>query len=249
MNLKFYWYCILGVRRRTKEEKDFADFDIFDDPATPYSTFNFTYPRLAFERLSKLTEFNTLLNIAEIKKVLGDSVERLRIAPARFPCTLDRVPLLRRVSVENKRRLSRFLSRLTSGRYSVSDAGKCIDEEPESEDVPAETHKPHRQPAMKYRHKHSPSGLNTSISVDRSNCTHNVINHNSTRSSGLGERLSTPKDSCLEFRPQRGRRPLELPIRNGNCLNPAYNHTDTRYYSALQSPSNIHSKLSKSCES
>jgi hypothetical protein len=60
---------ILGVPR-PENEKDFANFDIFDDPSTPYSTFNFKYSHEAFERLSKLTEFNTLSNIEAIKKAL-----------------------------------------------------------------------------------------------------------------------------------------------------------------------------------
>ena len=47
--------------RTTEEEKQFGDFDIFDDPERHYSTFNFKYSNLAFERLTKLTEFNTLL--------------------------------------------------------------------------------------------------------------------------------------------------------------------------------------------
>lgn len=52
-----------GVPRETQEEKDFADFDIFDDPNTPFSTFNFQYPNEAFKRLHDLMEFNTLNNI------------------------------------------------------------------------------------------------------------------------------------------------------------------------------------------
>lgn len=52
-----------GVPRETQEEKDFADFDIFDDPNTPFSTFNFQYSNEAFKRLHDLMEFNTLNNI------------------------------------------------------------------------------------------------------------------------------------------------------------------------------------------
>lgn len=52
-----------GIPRETQEEKDFADFDIFDDPNTPFSTFNFQYPNEAFKRLHDLMEFNTLNNI------------------------------------------------------------------------------------------------------------------------------------------------------------------------------------------
>lgn len=52
-----------GVPRETDKEIEFADFDIFDDAASPYSTFNFKYSNLAFQRLHDLMEFNTLNNI------------------------------------------------------------------------------------------------------------------------------------------------------------------------------------------
>lgn len=52
-----------GVPRETDKERDFADFDIFDDPETPYSTFNFQYSNQAFTQLHDLMEFNTLNNI------------------------------------------------------------------------------------------------------------------------------------------------------------------------------------------
>ena len=58
-----------------------------------------------------------------------ESIEKLKVAPPRVPCMLQSVPLLRRVSVKNRRRLSRYLSRLTSGRYSVTEASRGIDEE------------------------------------------------------------------------------------------------------------------------
>lgn len=56
-------YCCAGVPRETDKEKEFADFDIFDDPETPYSTFNFQYSNQAFKQLHDLMEFNTLNNI------------------------------------------------------------------------------------------------------------------------------------------------------------------------------------------
>lgn len=52
-----------GVPRETDKEREFADFDIFDDPETPYSTFNFQYSNQAFTQLHDLMEFNTLNNI------------------------------------------------------------------------------------------------------------------------------------------------------------------------------------------
>ncbi|XP_045200375.1 cytosolic phospholipase A2-like isoform X2 [Mercenaria mercenaria] len=139
VNIEFRKFVKPGVRRRTKEEKDFADFDIFDDPATPYSTFNFKYSHDAFDKLSKLMEFNTLLNVEQIKTVIAQVVEKKRAEPPRCLCTLEEVPLLRRVSQKNKKRLSRFLSRIRSGRYSVSDACKGIDKSIEEESIAEES--------------------------------------------------------------------------------------------------------------
>lgn len=61
--MEFLYLSCAGVPRETQEEKDFADFDIFDDPDTPFSTFNFQYPNEAFKRLHDLMEFNTLNNM------------------------------------------------------------------------------------------------------------------------------------------------------------------------------------------
>lgn len=118
---------LLGLRRKTQKDKEFADFDLFDDPATPYSTFNFKYPHLAFDRLSKLTEFNTLLHIDAIKKVMAEIVQKKRAEPQKCPCKLEDVPKLRRVSQKNKKRLSTFVSRIKSGRFSRKDAARSID--------------------------------------------------------------------------------------------------------------------------
>ncbi|KAJ8790209.1 hypothetical protein J1605_004676 [Eschrichtius robustus] len=62
-NINFRKYKAPGVPRETQEEKEIADFDIFDDPESPFSTFNFQYPNQAFKRLHDLTYFNTLNNI------------------------------------------------------------------------------------------------------------------------------------------------------------------------------------------
>ncbi|KAK7825214.1 hypothetical protein U0070_009703 [Myodes glareolus] len=62
-NINFRKYKAPGVPRETKEEKEIADFDIFDDPESPFSTFNFQYPNQAFKRLHDLMYFNTLNNI------------------------------------------------------------------------------------------------------------------------------------------------------------------------------------------
>ncbi|KAH3870513.1 hypothetical protein DPMN_033701 [Dreissena polymorpha] len=137
VNVDFRHFVKPGLRRRTKEEKQFADFYIFDDPAAPYSTFNFKYSHLAFERLSKLTEFNALLNVDTIKKVIVEIIEKKRAEPPKCPCKLEDVPLLRRVSQKNKNRLSKFLSRIHSGRFSKRDAAKHLSES--IDDIPEET--------------------------------------------------------------------------------------------------------------
>uniref|UniRef100_A0A8B9H7J5 Phospholipase A2 n=1 Tax=Astyanax mexicanus TaxID=7994 RepID=A0A8B9H7J5_ASTMX len=63
VNIDFRKFKAPGVPRETEKEKEFADFDIFDDPETPYSTFNFQYSNQAYTQLHDLMEFNTLNNI------------------------------------------------------------------------------------------------------------------------------------------------------------------------------------------
>ncbi|XP_058949865.2 cytosolic phospholipase A2 isoform X1 [Pocillopora verrucosa] len=67
-----------GVPRKTAEEKEFAKFSVFEDPDNYYSTFNFHYPTKPFDRLSALTEFNTLLGEQAIKDVIADCVTKRR---------------------------------------------------------------------------------------------------------------------------------------------------------------------------
>ncbi|XP_053380561.1 cytosolic phospholipase A2-like [Mercenaria mercenaria] len=61
LNITFREFKAPGVPRSTQEEKDYANFDIFDDPKGTYSTSNFKYTNQAFDRLADLMEFNTLL--------------------------------------------------------------------------------------------------------------------------------------------------------------------------------------------
>ncbi|XP_022328610.1 cytosolic phospholipase A2-like [Crassostrea virginica] len=75
-NIKFRDEIKPGVPRVTEEEKEFADFDLFDDPQRPYSTFNFKYPKKSFERLTKLTEYNTLLYKDLILEKIKQCVKR-----------------------------------------------------------------------------------------------------------------------------------------------------------------------------
>uniref|UniRef100_A0A7N8WRJ6 Phospholipase A2 n=1 Tax=Mastacembelus armatus TaxID=205130 RepID=A0A7N8WRJ6_9TELE len=63
VNINFRQFKAPGVSRETEKEKDLADFDIFDDPQSPFSTFNFQYSNQAFTRLHDLMEFNTLNNL------------------------------------------------------------------------------------------------------------------------------------------------------------------------------------------
>ncbi|NWU85792.1 PA24A phospholipase, partial [Onychorhynchus coronatus] len=90
-NINFRKYKAPGVPRETQEEKDFADFDIFDDPNTPFSTFNFQYPNEAFKRLHDLMEFNTLNNIDVIRAAVLDSIEYRRQNPSRCSVSLSSV--------------------------------------------------------------------------------------------------------------------------------------------------------------
>jgi len=69
---------LTGVKRKTDEEKKFADFKILDDPNNSYSTFRFQYPNLQFDRLSDLGYFNTLLGEDAIKDVMAECVKKLR---------------------------------------------------------------------------------------------------------------------------------------------------------------------------
>ncbi|XP_048338418.1 cytosolic phospholipase A2 [Sphaerodactylus townsendi] len=90
-NINFRKFKAPGVPRDTQEEKDFADFDIFDDPDTPFSTFNFQYSNEAFKRLHDLMEFNTLNNLDIIKEAIADSIEYRRLNPSRCSVSLSSV--------------------------------------------------------------------------------------------------------------------------------------------------------------
>uniref|UniRef100_A0A8C9VXH8 Phospholipase A2 n=1 Tax=Scleropages formosus TaxID=113540 RepID=A0A8C9VXH8_SCLFO len=83
-NINFRDFKSPGVPRETEKEKELADFDIFDDPETPYSTFNFHYSNKAFTQLHDLMEFNTLNNIEVIKDAIKDSILYRRKNPSLF---------------------------------------------------------------------------------------------------------------------------------------------------------------------
>ncbi|XP_019614069.1 PREDICTED: cytosolic phospholipase A2-like [Branchiostoma belcheri] len=78
VNIEFRKFKKPGVKRETEEELEFANFDLFDDPNTPFSTFNFCYPHKAFDQLAQLMEFNTLQSLDIIKDNMAECVQRRR---------------------------------------------------------------------------------------------------------------------------------------------------------------------------
>ncbi|KAK5621957.1 Cytosolic phospholipase A2 [Crenichthys baileyi] len=83
-----------GVARETEKEKELADFDIFDDPESPFSTFNFQYSNEAFTRLHDLMEFNTLNNLEVIKEAIKDCIVARKESPSglSLPFSLSEIP-------------------------------------------------------------------------------------------------------------------------------------------------------------
>ena len=77
-NLNVIYFNPSGVYRQTKEEKDFANFSIFEDRHNWYSTFNFHYHDEQFNRLADLNEFNTLLGEKTIKDVIAHCIKKRR---------------------------------------------------------------------------------------------------------------------------------------------------------------------------
>lgn len=100
INITFRDQVKPGVPRTTDAEKEFADFDIFDDPDRPYSTFNFRYTHKAFDRLTQLSEFNTLLYTEEIKKEIRNCIRNRRRHSIRRPCKLKDI---KRLSLRNRK--------------------------------------------------------------------------------------------------------------------------------------------------
>uniref|UniRef100_A0A3Q0S230 Phospholipase A2 n=1 Tax=Amphilophus citrinellus TaxID=61819 RepID=A0A3Q0S230_AMPCI len=94
VNINFRQFKAPGVPRETEMEKDLADFDIFDDPETPYSTFNFQYSNEAFTQLHDLMEFNTLNNLEVIKEAIKDCIACRKENPSGIsgPFALSEIP-------------------------------------------------------------------------------------------------------------------------------------------------------------
>ncbi|XP_062873360.1 cytosolic phospholipase A2 [Trichomycterus rosablanca] len=103
-NIHFREFKAPGVRRETDKEREFADFDIFDDTETPFSTFNFKYSNQAFQQLHDLMEFNTLNNIETIKEAIKESIRHRRAVPSRCSVSLSLN------EIENKKFLKREMS-------------------------------------------------------------------------------------------------------------------------------------------
>ncbi|KAJ3600169.1 hypothetical protein NHX12_034119, partial [Muraenolepis orangiensis] len=89
VNINFRKFKAPGVPRETEAEKEYSDFDIFDDPETPYSTFNFQYSNLAFTQLQDLMEFNTLNNLQVIKEAIKESIGYRKESPARCSVSMS----------------------------------------------------------------------------------------------------------------------------------------------------------------
>ncbi|KAI4828209.1 hypothetical protein KUCAC02_022317 [Chaenocephalus aceratus] len=94
VNINFRTFKAPGVPRETEKEKDLADFDIFDDPESPFSTFNFQYSNEAFTRLHDLMEFNTLNNLEVIKEAIKDCIVSRKEDPSctTLPFSLSAIP-------------------------------------------------------------------------------------------------------------------------------------------------------------
>ncbi|KAM8889339.1 cytosolic phospholipase A2-like [Synchiropus picturatus] len=93
VNINFRSFKAPGVPRETEKEFELADFDIFDDPETPFSTFNFQYSNEAFTRLHDLMEFNTRNNLEVIKDAIKGCVEARKENPGvSLPFSLGALP-------------------------------------------------------------------------------------------------------------------------------------------------------------
>lgn len=130
---------ISGVPRETDEEKEFADFQLFDDPNNPYSSMNFVYEPEQFDRLTKLVEFNTLLCVDVIKRELEEIVSMKkqnipkvslkdvvnsvkRVSSLRSSCRRHGLKL--KVSAESESQLKRYILQSNTERQTSRDASE-----------------------------------------------------------------------------------------------------------------------------
>ncbi|XP_046839546.1 cytosolic phospholipase A2-like isoform X2 [Xenia sp. Carnegie-2017] len=75
INKTFREFSQPGVLRMTQEDKEFSNFQIFDDPDQPYSSFKFEYTKKHFDRLHQLMKYNTLANMETIKEKISARVQ------------------------------------------------------------------------------------------------------------------------------------------------------------------------------
>lgn len=112
-------YFFPGVKRDTDEEIDFGDFKIFDDENNVYSSTNFVYENIQFERMTQLTEFNTLLCMETIKQELAKVVQVKKENIARRQLDFSEVAAI--------------LSRVKSVRHSKRRSGLQLNIAPDRE--------------------------------------------------------------------------------------------------------------------
>lgn len=77
VNAGFRTHKAPGRVRETDDEKEFGNFDIFDE-TTAYAIWRFVYPNLSYDRLTAMMEFNILNNIETIKAEIQSVMERNR---------------------------------------------------------------------------------------------------------------------------------------------------------------------------
>lgn len=108
-NINFRKEIQPGIPRRTNEEMKFGDFKIFDDPNRPYSTFNFQYSHLAFDRITQLMEYNTLRFKDLIMEKIRECVVKYQNSSIRRPIKLKDIKKLRIGHKDKEDRLKMFV--------------------------------------------------------------------------------------------------------------------------------------------
>ncbi|XP_076435745.1 cytosolic phospholipase A2-like [Babylonia areolata] len=118
VNIHFRNFKAPGMPRETKEDKDFADFKIFDK-SSAYTTCNFTYTAHNFQRLSRLTEFNTLHSLGTIREELARAVaqKKLQASPMTPFFTPEFVPEPASSSSSARRERNPFVFCSQSGSF------------------------------------------------------------------------------------------------------------------------------------
>ena len=108
-NINFKNEVMPDIPRQTDEEKEFGDFQLFDDPNRPYSTFNFKYSPLAFDRITQLMEYNTLRFKNLIMEKIRENVRKYQNSSIRRPIKLKDIKKLRLDQKDKEDRLKQFV--------------------------------------------------------------------------------------------------------------------------------------------